>query len=354
MSSWNFYPSTLTTDTLLEFGWGGYFIDASAGSLVLTLPDISSNSNIGEGLYVKRIDKSETVVTVVPFAGGQTIDGDFVSFLLTWDNAPLMIVGNDSQWYSVGRVSKTVGVQQTLNWVNDYTDSNGVVAIATSGLTSGIASLNPTVANGCTALQQGIDRLTCGISALGLLTGILSAPHPNAVNTGQLGLTGSTGGGVYMSSLFNIRFINAGSPPTFEGSNMTIQIGYGDNLGTLSGARNNGLYFQFDGTAGVDAPWSAVSTANKSGGTTETNVTSVALSDAFTTLGIEYNPSGTGSANFFINGVLVATNSTSTSIADTVPLTPFILFRHNSGITGSDFHLDIDYWRHEIVFTQSR
>lgn len=65
--------TTITTNTTLTDFEGTKYIDATAGSVVITLPAVST-ANAGNLIELKRIDNTSNTVRIVPFTG-QTIDG---------------------------------------------------------------------------------------------------------------------------------------------------------------------------------------------------------------------------------------------------------------------------------------
>ncbi len=96
------YPVTITTTQTLIFGWPLYVVDASGGSIVLTLPDASTTYNhTGDGLYIRRVDANATnTVSIVPF-GAQTINNQTTALVLQAGQGTKFVVYTSTSWYTV-------------------------------------------------------------------------------------------------------------------------------------------------------------------------------------------------------------------------------------------------------------
>ena len=138
----------------------------------------------------------------------------------------------------------------------------------------------------------------------------------NATNPGQVSLEVSgafgssslryqsvftVGGGVStLNNVVQIPVLGSAS------DRISLQIGYLDGFGGFqNGDPNNGIYFQYVDNVN-SGQWQCIT---KASGTPTTTNTSVAANTSFNNFSIVINAGGT-SVGFYINGTLVATNTT--------------------------------------------
>ena len=91
---------TVTTQTasyLIDPGDGVILMDASIGDLTATLPPAAANTD--ERFYIKKIDTTNNLVTVVP-AGAEDIDGGPTAPLSNPYEA-ITVVSDGSNWWIV-------------------------------------------------------------------------------------------------------------------------------------------------------------------------------------------------------------------------------------------------------------
>lgn len=86
-------PITASSTISLEQEY--LLVDASAGDVTLTLPDITSD-NLGQYYFIKRTDTSANVVTISP-SGSDTIEGSS-SYLLSNENDSVHLVATSGDW----------------------------------------------------------------------------------------------------------------------------------------------------------------------------------------------------------------------------------------------------------------
>lgn len=92
-------PSTksttlITSSTTIDTGYENFLIDATSGSLTITLPIILSN---GQFFRFRRIDNTANNVTIT--GTGQNIDGNTNITLPVLTTIPLLSYSNE--WYSL-------------------------------------------------------------------------------------------------------------------------------------------------------------------------------------------------------------------------------------------------------------
>lgn len=90
--------TSVTSDTTLGTSYHIYLVDATSGSITLTLPSITAD---GTNFRIKRIDTSLTNTVTVQGTGGQQIDSQASITMDTGTN--IILAAFNSAWYIIGR-----------------------------------------------------------------------------------------------------------------------------------------------------------------------------------------------------------------------------------------------------------
>lgn len=175
--------TTVQASTTVSFGVDLYLVDASSGSITVTLPVATGNA--GSVLQFKRIDwVSSNTVTIVPNGSdGSVIDGSMTSLLMSPGHWVYLFVDSSNNW------QRTISDQSSSFAFGDASD--GVVAISSNTtLSRDMYYLQLDVSGGAIVNTNGFrifvaDRLT--------LTGNGTKIHNNGSNAS--GGTGGAGGG---------------------------------------------------------------------------------------------------------------------------------------------------------------
>jgi hypothetical protein len=117
----------ITTNTTLSTKDDVYIVNASGGSLTITLPLITAN---GMQYKIKRSDTTPTSTVTIIGTSGQTIDGAVSILLATTTNIELQSL--NSVWFVVGYSVANLAESKSL-FTSAFVQNNGSAFITFSG-----------------------------------------------------------------------------------------------------------------------------------------------------------------------------------------------------------------------------
>lgn len=223
-------------------------------------------------------------------------------------------------------VDPTREVRMYEDWI---ADSAGALRWLTAN-NAGAGAVETTQGSLVDANHPGILQFATGTTTTGRSGRTLGGAASAAATTGF-----KVGGGI-ISQEWLVRIEDLAT----VGEDYALFVGNADNVA----AQTDGIYFFYQRS--VSTNWSAVTRAASTSTTTDTGV--AAAEDAWIKLRIEVNAAGTSVA-FYINGSLVATNTTNIPSAF---IAPMIRVTKSAGTTSRLFYCD--YFKHYQRFSSTR